>query len=62
MARQKFLNKNFPSMNMSDEEKEKMLKKGTILEVPAKNVQEQLSKKKKKTKDKSPTEKHEQLF
>jgi hypothetical protein len=27
MARQKFLNKNFPSMNMSDEEKEKMNKK-----------------------------------
>ena len=27
MARQKFLNKNFPPMNMSDEEKEKMNKK-----------------------------------
>ncbi len=27
MARQKFLNKNFPSMNMSDEEKEKMNKR-----------------------------------
>ena len=26
MARQKFLNKNFPSMNMLDEEKEKMKK------------------------------------
>ena len=27
MARQKFLNKNFPSMNMSDDEKEKINKK-----------------------------------
>ncbi len=36
MARQKFLNKNFPSMNMSDEEKEKMNKR--IKEISAEGV------------------------